>query len=587
MSQPASADDSRRAGWRRVLEEMAEGTGRAVARFPVPTILLAAAALMANLELGDWIDNEYVYETLCAVLASLSAALFMEARRASAAGRHVVSVLAGIIGFALIEWHQIFSTYEPALIPALVGLVALAPFIGRHTPLAFWLFSLRLLFAGVLAILALILLAGGLSAIFASLSYLFGLPVPDEIHAHVWVSVGLLIAPLFGIGQIPTQFEEPAGRSVPDHLERGMTVLGDYVAAPLLLVYALILHAYAAKIVLTGHVPEGQVGWLVLAFGLCLFGALIVIHPFFHIGRAPTRLLVRIWPVAVPIPIALLLFAVFVRIADYGVTPERYLLAAFAVVAIIATAMQMTRLKGDIRLLAGLPLLALFIASAGPFGAIQLSLDSQASRFAELVRQQPVPVDRQRRALDILDFLNARGALDRVSTVELDPASNPYERFRQVAAANGLDPDFRLVGGRDSFVRTIRPVHVMQSEGYDLILTEVGLGEVQPPVVRTLPDGSQLRLSASVGGIVVAHQGRTVRFDIPGTVIDGWVNDGDAASSGLVLSSGERTLKIYPSFVGGRLSDEPLLDSINGTVLLRQLDWMTETDPGENGNRIE
>src|SRR5690606_31284962 len=99
--------------------------------------------------------------------------------------------------------HNATDTLRWTFAAALVGLVIVAPYLARGTGSALWLFAVRLAFAIVLAGLALFLFAGGISAIFASLTYLFGIEVPTNLYLHVWAITGLLAAPLSGLGQIP------------------------------------------------------------------------------------------------------------------------------------------------------------------------------------------------------------------------------------------------------------------------------------------------------------------------------------------------------------------------------------------------
>ncbi|MCO0638408.1 DUF4153 domain-containing protein, partial [Lutimaribacter sp. EGI FJ00014] len=166
-----------------------------------------------------------------------------------------------------------------------------------------------------------------------------------------------------------------------------------------------ILHLYALKIAVTREVPEGQIGWLVLAYGLCLFGALLIINPFFDRARAPTRAFLRLWPFFLPVPLALLFYALALRVGEYGITPDRFLLGLFGSVMAIVLALQLfPRLRGDIRLIAGLPVAALILGSFGPQGALGVSLRSQASRFLEIVQNPPVEEGREKEALSALTF---------------------------------------------------------------------------------------------------------------------------------------------------------------------------------------
>ena len=106
-----------------------------------------------------------------------------------------------------------------------------APALGRRSPDAFWLFMVRFAFAILVSFLALFLFAGGISAILASLTYLFGIDVPHNAYEHVWAVTGLLAAPLFGLGRIPADLDDEPGTDARKFMALGMKALGDYIHA--------------------------------------------------------------------------------------------------------------------------------------------------------------------------------------------------------------------------------------------------------------------------------------------------------------------------------------------------------------------
>ena len=167
----------------------------------------------------------------------------------------------------------------------------------------------------------------------------------------------------------------------------GIPLISDFVAVPLLAVYALILHAYALKIALTGEVPRNQIGWMVLSFGMATLLLKVVVHPLAAIARVPTRLFLKAWFALLVVPLALLAFAVWQRIAAYGLTPERYLLVLFAIfLALVLMAQIDARLRRDIRVIPVLGGLCLLLASFGPWGMIEASAASQTARLKTILK---------------------------------------------------------------------------------------------------------------------------------------------------------------------------------------------------------
>lgn len=578
----ATGMENGRVGWRVVLGEMIDGTAAAVQRFPVATVLLLLMALSANLEISGialfpFLSSDHAIALGAAALAALAVSLYFEGfDQARAIGQGLALTISAFV-FALLEWPDVFETYALALIPSVAGLVILAPFAGRGSDIG-WLFAVRLAFAALLSVLVLVLFAGGVSAILATLSYLFGLPVPEDLYGHIWVSVGLFAAPLFGLGQIP-RADAPGEPEAPPFVTKGMRILGDFAAAPLLTIYAVILHVYALKIVLTGNVPEGQVGWIVLAFGLCVFAVLLVVHPYLTLVRAPTRLLKRWWAVMLPAPLALLFYAAFVRIGEYGVTPERYLLVLFGIVSAVLAGIQLLpRCRGNIRLIALLPVVALFLASFGPQGAVATSLRSQAGRFAALVAEQPLSWDERQQAISALRLLENHDALERVPP-ETIPAELGQWQNRHRAAQDGSGT---ATNGRTQLARNFAPPDAIDAAGFDVVLPEIHLASTSgEPVARLLPNGTRIELALEGDAILIAHGTTVTRFPLPGDLAEAVSYDEDENPQWTVEADGKR-LMVEARYLNGSVDrrDEAgqpiLLDALGGTLFLNSADWAGE-----------
>lgn len=574
-------DHRKATGWRAVALEMVEGTREAVIRLPVTALFLLLMALNASFLIEDrglfsiGGETDFVVPFLAAALASLAVSLFSEARDADPWVRHCGSIIAGVAAFCLMWLHNATDTLRWTFAAALVGLVIVAPYLARGTGSALWLFAVRLAFAIVLAGLALFLFAGGISAIFASLTYLFGIEVPNNLYLHVWAITGLLAAPLFGLGQIPREFVSEPDATAAGFMERGMRALGDFVAAPLLIVYALILHIYALKILVTGEVPQGQIGWLVLAFGFCVFGSLIVIHPFLKAARAPTRLLLRLWPFMLPVPLILLFYALALRIGQYGVTPERFLLGLFGVVAAILLVLQIfPRTRGDIRYMTALPVIALALASFGPQGGVATALRSQSARFLAIVNNPPVEGSRHDEALSALRYLAGENAARRVAPQNFDENKRDGGDYRAVALAWGLDPDRPRFDNDGYFSLNYPQSSALEVGAFDLVVPNVGIyGGNAQPLTLELPSGAALSIRLEENAVLIAVGGLETRFAISADRIRDLVAKGQNETPGIALESGGRKILLVPSFISGRVQSDPQLTGFNGTFLLRANDW--------------
>jgi hypothetical protein len=585
-SSTVASDDSRLVGWRAVAVEMIEGARDAVLRFPVTAIALLALAINANLLITDirgfWGgDDDLMLPLFAAAASSLAASIFFEARGAPTLLHHGAAFVAGLAAFAISWWDHLSGVEHWSYAIALCGLMLVAPALGGRSGEAFWLFMVRFAFAVLVSFLALFLFAGGISAILASLTYLFGIDVPNNAYEHVWAVTGLLAAPLFGLGRIPVNLDDEPGADARKFMALGMKALGDYVAAPLILIYALVLHAYALKIVLTGDVPRGQIGWLVLAFGLSIFAALIVIHPFLSAARAPTRLFLRLWPFVLPVPLVLLAYALWLRVGDYGLTPERYLLGLFGITVAVVLLLQIPKsTRGDIRILAGLPTIALFLASFGPQGEVLTSVRSQEARFREAVRVKPVDEARNRQALAALGFLQNHDAVGRVTPdgiakVDANGKLKTGETlYNEVADAYGLDRSWRHGLNDRYFSKTFSQPVAMPIEGFDIVIPNLRiLGKPSAPTTVKLPGGATLTFAMQAGEVLVTAGAETAIFKFDETALRTFVDSRDETARLLKLSDGRRTMMMLPETAYGDLKPKLNLRTLSGTLFLRGADW--------------
>ena len=112
---------------------------------------------------------------------------------------------------------------------------------------------------------------------------------------------------------------------------------------PLLLVYTAILYAYAAKIALAWELPKGTLGAMVVGYLFAGAATLLLGYPSRETGGPLVRLFWRYWVWLAALPVALLFIAVWRRIADYGLTEQRYLMVLIGVWALILAAFRLAQ----------------------------------------------------------------------------------------------------------------------------------------------------------------------------------------------------------------------------------------------------
>lgn len=281
----------------------------------------------------------------------------------------------------------------PWALPAISILwLSVSPFtrIERGAPRAeqqdrFWWINHQAIATAVIAAAAALIIALGIAAIERSLSILFGLGTGRIFYNVVLPFVGLFLAPVYWLATLPKLTDFRAGElDRVDFLPLSIGFIGQFILVPLLVIYALILLAYAAQIAITQTLPEGMIGWMVLGFVVTGAATWLIVHPAFMRSRPLVRLFRAWWFWLTLAPLALFFIAVWVRVDAYGLTAERILLFAGGLWAALLALIFIVR-RGDIRLIPTLAGAILLLLSIGPWNYSHLAQSNQAMRLDALV----------------------------------------------------------------------------------------------------------------------------------------------------------------------------------------------------------
>jgi len=360
-----------------------------IARFPVAVIAMAIFTLIIMV-----MDRAEVNESLGRLLLGLIIAAYLAVIITLAReGRKLSNLFFVQIGLvvlmAVLFW---FSKELRLTLPMAVGtvLVLLGNAVRMkrsRDDLHVWDFTHKLWTGAGFAILGSIIFTIGTFAIQQALKSLFGLNIND-LTERIILPIGLgFLAPLYWLSTVP-QVDEPYDELIdnPGFVSKAVAFLGTWLLSPLTLIYALILLAYAVKILLAGALPKGEIAQLTTPF--LLIGTLtwLVLEPPFIQDKALAKLFRKFWfPVSIPAAI-MLAIAVFVRIREYGFTQERI---ALALIVIWSFGLGLWYVLGpkdkrDIRIIPGGAAALLLI---GTVGSAWLSMGSQYSRLDKSLSQ--------------------------------------------------------------------------------------------------------------------------------------------------------------------------------------------------------
>jgi hypothetical protein len=578
-------EQSRKSWWRRRLPDLSA----AASRFPLAVLI---AGLLTFYRLNHDFARDIDLRVMGALVASFLWVVAVDFYIESGARSYLTRAVLWIVGIAIIAllfyffWDIWLSPH--LLLGALLILVGVGGYLGRRqSNETFWLFNHRLWLGAALAGFGAGLFAAGLAA-FQTLTNLFGVILPLHWQEHV-ITVGLcFVAPVSFLAFAPRNFTDPiTAREESEFTMRAAAALTKFVLVPMLLIYTAILYAYAIKIVLAWELPKGTLGSMVIGYLLVGAATLLIGYRSRETGGPLVRFFWRYWVELTALPVILLFIAVGRRIADDGVTEQRYLMVLIGIWALVLAVMRAVGgVNFDLRLVPAVLAFLMFAASFGPGGTIGFSVMSQKNELAELLAKKGMLVDGKivpraegapenplgadaRRARSIEWYLNTHHALDLLApwfaglpNDPFAPGKKPEETARELLLALGLRADVANSSGVVYFTHySDAPLVVTPPKGAYVIGPIVFEGNAGPKAIA--PKTVSVEGLGSVGlelldKLVTAHleDGASATFDIAQAVKEvyarGWPKVDDHRPI---------ELKAAPSGLDGTM----IIDNMNGS----------------------
>jgi|GEM_PF-1088631 len=316
-------------------------------------------------------------------------------------GAGIATIAAALYAFYIFDPDLSSEVWRAALLATTASLALLSvPLVLRPAPEAdaapdaldprarTHRFAIRLaLRVGVVGLYALALFVG-LALALASINGLFELDLSDKIYGHLAALVFVLMPPWAVAAGLPALLAPPTpwGALTLTVLRR----VGLFLLAPLITVYLLIVYAYAVRMFVTGEVPSNLVSPVVLGAGALALIATVLLEPLRadDVARGLARF-IRLLP-ALLLPLAALaLWAILVRVEQYGWTEFRYIrVVAILLLGAFAISGSWRLLRGQRPPLTAIPVVAaavLLAVAIGPLAAPAVAYRSQSQRLAALI----------------------------------------------------------------------------------------------------------------------------------------------------------------------------------------------------------
>lgn len=261
-------------------------------------------------------------------------------------------------------------------------LVSFSPYLSGQQLNGFWNFNKTLFIRILTSILYSGFLYVGLILAFSALHLLFDIDIKDELYFELWIVIIGLFNTWFFLSGIPEDIEQlEHNHDYPN----GLKVFAQYVLLPLLVLYLIILYAYGAKITLLWDWPKGIVSYLISCVSVLGILTVLLFYPYGEmkenswIKKSSKVFYLMLFPL-----IVLLFFAIGMRISDYGLTINRYVIVLLGIwLTLVATYFTIGR--KNIKFIPMSLAVTLGLMSFGPWGMFSMSESSQANRLISIL----------------------------------------------------------------------------------------------------------------------------------------------------------------------------------------------------------
>ena len=276
-----------------------------------------------------------------------------------------------------------------------------------------------------------LLVFGLVAAILFTITTLFNVEFSNSFYDHFYTSLGIFTQPLFFL-----VFQQRQAKSEMT-LNRIFEILVNFVLAPALMIFTVLLYAYVVQIIFEGVLPKGMLANITLPY---LLGGLGVYALRSICAKARWETFFKFYPYLAIVPIVLLWLAIDRRISAYAWTEQRIYLVALATAITIAYAILIVPKARQYRLISGVVMVAIF-AMTWVVKPQEIAYKSQTVRFEQLLKKLNLS-DGSGKIRDDIDFVERLENMpksDLKDWDELDKVSD-YLLYRMEIKSYGEDP---------------------------------------------------------------------------------------------------------------------------------------------------
>jgi len=309
--------------------------------------------------------------------------------------------------------------------------VFFAPFLFKWNKASYWNYLKSVAFAIVRSAIFSGVLYIGLVLALLAIDSLFEVDVNEKRYFQLFIFCLGIVNTWIYLSDFPKKIHQ----QTEIHFNKALEVFVKYILIPLVILYIIILYAYALKILFQWELPKGWVSYLVTALAILGFVIQVIINPVQKKLKSWSINLFYPWFYILLLPLIVLLFtAIFRRISDYGITENRYFVMVIAS-WILGMTIYMLLSKKKSLILLPLSLFVLGILSSfGFWGASSVSKRSQINQFEKVYKtvlsNDKIATLKENEQLEsILNYLKERNSLNAIDTFTGINIKAAYEKY--------------------------------------------------------------------------------------------------------------------------------------------------------------
>ncbi len=268
--------------------------------------------------------------------------------------------------------------------------VSFVPYFNNKQHNGFWNYNKVLFLRFLLSFLYSIFLYLGIVLAIVSLNLLFNIDIHEKLYFELFIGIFGIFNTWFFISGIPTDLEKLEDLK---EYPKGLKIFSQFVLLPLLILYLIILYAYASKIIFQWNWPKGLVSYLIIIVAVLGILNLLLIFPYGKLeGNNWIRKFSRAYYFILSPLVIMLFLAILMRTGDYGLTINRYLIITLGVWLSMVCIYFMIG-KSNIKFIPISLCIITIAISFGPWSVFKVSERSQVNRLRNLLIENKIIVN--------------------------------------------------------------------------------------------------------------------------------------------------------------------------------------------------